>query len=56
MANRFYNKGKLRDRKIILALKQAATDYENGEIVEVHDLLLEIAAAIEEWEDANNEI
>lgn len=50
MANKFFAKGELKDEKIIAALKRAATDYENGEIAEVHDLLLEIAAAIEEWE------
>lgn len=52
MANRFYAKGELKDEKIVAALKRAANDYENGEIAEVHDLLLEIAAAIEEWEEA----
>lgn len=50
MANKFFAKGELKDNKIIVALKRAANDYENGEISEVHDLLLEIAAAIEEWE------
>ena len=51
MTNKFFAKGELKDEKIIAALKRAANDYENGEIAEVHDLLLEIAAAIEEWED-----
>lgn len=50
MANRFFARSELKDEKIIAALKRAANDYENGEIAEVHDLLLEIAAAIEEWE------
>lgn len=50
MSNKFFAKGGLKDDKIIAALKRAANDYENGEIAEVHDLLLEIAAAIEEWE------
>ena len=50
MANKFFARGELKDEKIIAALKRAADDYENGEIAEVHDLLLEIAAAIEEWE------
>lgn len=50
MPNKFFAKGELKDEKIIAALKRAANDYENGEIAEVHDLLLEIAAAIEEWE------
>lgn len=48
MVNKFFAKGELKDDKIIAALKRAANDYENGEIAEVHDLLLEIAAAIEE--------
>lgn len=50
MANKFFAKSELKDEKIIAALKRAVNDYENGEIAEVHDLLLEIAAAIEEWE------
>lgn len=54
MANKFYAKGELKDEKIVAALKRAANDYENGEIAEVYDLLLEIAAAIEEWEDAHH--
>lgn len=51
MANRFYAKGELKDKKILAALKQAVKDYDDGAIAEVHDVLLEIAAAIEEWED-----
>lgn len=51
MANRFFASGELKDKKIAAALRQAAKDYENGEIAEVRDLLLEIAAAIDEWED-----
>lgn len=55
MANKFFAHGELKDKKISAALKQAAKDYENGEIAEVRDLLLEIAAAIDEWEDSQNE-
>lgn len=51
MANRFFYNGELKDKKISAALKRAAKDYENGEIAEVRDMLLEIAAAIDEWED-----
>ena len=51
MANKFFANGKLKDKKIVAALQQAAKDYENGEIAEVHDLLMEIVAAIDEWED-----
>ena len=51
MGNRFFVNGELKDKKISAALRRAANDYENGEIAEVRDLLLEIAAAIDEWED-----
>lgn len=54
MANRFYAKGELKDKKILAALKQAVKDYDDGAISVVHDVLLEIAAAIEEWEDFEN--
>ena len=54
MANRFFANGVLKDKKIVAALKQSAKDYEDGEISEVRDLLLEIAAAIDEWEDTQN--
>lgn len=54
MANKFFTNGELKDKKIAAALRQAAKDYENGEIDEVRDLLLEIAAAIDEWEDAQD--
>lgn len=51
MNNRFSDKGELKDKKIVKALKQAAEDYENGEIAEVRDLLVDIVNAIDEWED-----
>ena len=54
MGNRFFANGDLKDKKIAAALERAAKDYENGEIAEVRDLLLEIAAAIDEWEDTQN--
>ena len=54
MGNRFFANGELKDKKIAAALRQAANDYENGEIAEVRDLLLEIAAAIDEWEAAES--
>ena len=54
MANKFFSNGVLKDKKIAAALRQAAKDYENGEIAEVRDLLLEIVAAIDEWEDAED--
>lgn len=51
--NRFYfrHDGEivLNDRKIIRSLLKAAEDYENGEIIEVRDLLAEIVYAIDEF-------
>lgn len=52
MENKFFYKGELKDKKIASALKRAASDYENGEISEVKDLILEIVAAIHLWEAA----
>ena len=55
MEDRFYNEdtGELNDTEIIKALRQAADDYENGEIEEVHDLLIEITNAIENFSIAH---
>ena len=49
MENRFYKNGKLKDNEIVMALSNAADDYENGEIMEVRDLLEEIIQAIDKW-------
>ncbi|NCC06698.1 MAG: hypothetical protein EOM30_01320 [Clostridia bacterium] len=50
MNNRFFKKGELKDKKIIEALKQAATQYENGELIEVRDMLCEIVEAIDSFD------
>ena len=50
MRNPFYKKGELKDKKIIEALKQAAVQYENGEIAEVRDTLFDIVDAIDDFE------
>ena len=47
---RFIKRGELLDQKIIDTLHQAAFDWENGEIAEVKDTLLDILAAIQEFE------
>lgn len=52
MANNFFTNGELKDKKIVAALKRAAKGYENGEIIETRDLILEIAAAIYLWDMA----
>lgn len=49
MQNNFFVDGELLDCRIMKALKKAVTDYENGEIAEVRDLLMEIVDAIDEW-------
>lgn len=52
MPNPFYDARNrvLKDRKIVATLKQAAKDYENGEIAEVKETLAEIYDAIQEFE------
>ncbi len=47
---RFIKNGELQDEKIAFALRTASRDFANGEIAEVRDLLLEIIAAIDEFE------
>jgi hypothetical protein len=48
--NKFFKNGELKDKKIVEALHKAADDYENGEIVEVKDVLVEIINAITDFE------
>ena len=49
--SKFFKKGELQDKKIVAALRQAAEDYENGEIAEVKDVLIDIVNAITEFEE-----
>lgn len=51
--NEFYNwkNHELKDKEIINALKQAAEDYENGEVAEVQSVCSAIANAIQEFTD-----
>lgn len=51
METRFYSDGELNDKAIEAALRNAATMYENGEIVEVRDLLIEIVNSIDEFDN-----
>lgn len=46
----FIKNGELDDKKIIYALRKAADNYENGELIEVRDILLEIINAIDDFE------
>ena len=43
---KYYKNGELDDKKIIAALEEAATDYANGELLEVQSTLVEIVNAI----------
>ena len=47
----FIKNGELQDKRILTALQTAARDYENGEIIEVRDLLIDIVAAIDEYSE-----
>lgn len=51
MEMRFFKNGQLKDKEIVKALQQAAVDYDNGEIAEVRDLLVEIVQAIDEFDN-----
>ena len=46
---KFLKHGELQDIEIINALKEAAYNYEYGEILEVRDVLVEIVRAIDEY-------
>lgn len=48
---RYIRKDELQDDKIIASIQAAAREYENGEIIEARDRMLEIIAAIDEWSD-----
>lgn len=49
MNGRFIECGKLQDIEIINALKEAVYDYEDGAILEVRDVLVDIVKAIDKW-------
>lgn len=50
--NKFFKKGELQDKQIVKALHQAAEGYENGEIAETKDVLIEIINAITDFENS----
>lgn len=50
MENKYFKYGELQDQKITEDLLKAAENYENGEIIEVRDMLEDILSAIKEWE------
>ena len=50
MKSRFFKKGELKDKEIVAALHKAAEDYENGEIIEVKDVLVDIINSITDSE------
>ena len=53
--SKFFKKGELQDKKIATALRKAADDYENGEIIETKDTLIEIINAITDFENCQEE-
>ncbi len=48
---KYIKKGELQDEKVISSLYLAIKEYENGELFEVRDRLLEIVGAIDEWSE-----
>ncbi len=50
MTTGFYKHGKLQDKEIVSALRKVADQYENGELIEVRDLLQDIVDSIDEFE------
>ena len=50
---KYYNQKtkELNDKKIVSDLRKLADDYENGEIIEVRDALLDIVIAINDFSD-----
>ena len=46
---KFIKNWELDDTKIVTVLRKAADDYENGELIEVRDTLLEIIDAIDKF-------
>jgi hypothetical protein len=49
---RFFKNGELADKGIESALRKAADDFANGELIEVRDLLADIVDAIDEFCDS----
>lgn len=46
---RYIKNGDLQDDEIIASIYMAANEYENGEVMEARDRMLEIIAAIDEY-------
>ncbi len=47
---RYIKNGELQDERILASLEAAKKEYKDGEIIEARDRLLEIIAAIDEFE------
>ena len=54
--NPFIRNGELEDEKIMMALRRAADEYDNGEIAEVHDLLFDVVEAIQKFMELYEEV
>ena len=48
-------RGELQDERITASIYAAEQEYENGEIIEARDRLLEIVAALDEFIDTESE-
>ena len=51
MSKYLNNDGMLKDKEIIEDIRKSVDMYENGELIETHDILLEIINAIDDFID-----
>lgn len=54
--SRFFKNRELDDAKIKRALRKAIIDYENGEIIEVKSILVDIINSITDFEECMDEL
>lgn len=54
--SRFFKNRELDDAKIKRALRKAIKDYENGEIIEVKSILVDIINSITDFEECMDEL
>ena len=50
MSKYLNNDGTLKDREVVANIRKAADMYENGELIETRDMLLEIINAIDDFD------
>lgn len=51
---RYIKNGELQDERIVASIHMAAKEYQNGELIEARDRMLEIIAAIDEFTETES--